>query len=437
MKRLFLRFYLGVLLILTSAGLLQSWLYGKRMEPIYAELARDIYFGGIRIARQKYLFGQELKRRAIREGRRDDYTADERLFNEIKEQYDFPVQLHTANRDWDFGVEDGRLLLCRGTDVGASEGTFIMARLREGEEPVLLFGPLPDFAGPPRYEVVLGLAAGLALTGIAIALLLRPVVRQFQVVEQAADAIAAGDLTARIEGGRRLSSSKLVQAFNRMANRTEDIVKNKEELLQSVSHELRTPLSRIHFAADLLRTAEPEKREAKLKALESATDDLDKLVGELLTYARADNPPNEAPAQFSIAPVVTMTFEKHRLLFPEIDFQTTNDLASYSVAIDRDGFERVLTNLVSNASRHAKSIVKVEANRTATSITIEVSDDGPGIPESDRHRAFEPFVRLDDSVGGVGLGLAIVRRIVERNQGTIQIEAADLGGCLVRTIWPA
>ncbi|MFK7821048.1 MAG: ATP-binding protein [Planctomycetaceae bacterium] len=435
MTRLFLRFYIGVLLILTAAGLLQSWLYGKRMEPVYSELARDVYFGGIRIARQKYLFGQQLKRRAVRENRPDDYNADERLFSEIQDQYDFPVRLHSENPNWDFGIEDDRLLLCRGIDIGAGEGRFIMARIRAGQEPVLLFGPLPDFAGPPEYEVLLGLVAVLALTALAIALLLRPVVRQFQLVEHAADTIATGDLTTRIEPEQGLSGSKLVQAFNRMANRTETMVQNKEELLQSVSHELRTPLSRIHFAADLLRTADPERREAKLQALESATDDLDKLVGELLTYARADNPPAAAPDEVSVLPIVTMTFEKHRLQFPNIDFETTDSLSTVHVTADPDGFERVISNLISNAARHAKSRVHVNAIIDTNRVTVEISDDGPGISETDRSRVFEPFVSLDDSPSGVGLGLAIVRRIVERNNGHIEITDATPTGCLVRTIW--
>lgn len=293
MTRLFLRFYLGVLLILTAAWLLQTWLYGERLGPMYANVIRDVYFGGIRIARQKYKFGQELERRG-------DKGAEERLFNEIKDQYDFPVRLHKEDPRWDFGEREDRVHLCRGIDHGFGKGTFIMARLREGREPVLLFGPLPEFGGPPTFEVLLGLGAVLGLTALAIAMLLRPVMKQFQLVEKTAQSIARGDLGARVEAGWGVASSKLVHAFNNMAARTEQMVRTQEELLQAVSHELRTPLSRIHFATDLIRTASEASREEKLQALESAADDLDKIVGELMTYVRADNEPVQQPTAIEL-----------------------------------------------------------------------------------------------------------------------------------------
>ena len=122
--------------------------------------------------------------------------------------------------------------------------------------------------------------------------------KQFQTVEAAAQTIASGDLSTRIEPKRGFASSKLVQAFNNMAGRTESMVQSQNELLQAVSHELRTPLSRIHFATDLIRTANKDQREEKLLALESAADDLDKIVGELMTYVRAEDAPKDAPASF-------------------------------------------------------------------------------------------------------------------------------------------
>lgn len=440
MTRLFIRFYLGILFILVIAWLLQTWLYGKRMEPVYTNIIRDVYFGGIRVARQKYIFGQELRRRG-------DSKAEERLFNEIKGQYDFPVRLHAEDPDWDFGAPQpgdeasqrwDRIHLCRGTDHGLGEGLFIMARVRKGESPVLLFGPLPELVGPPVSEVLLGVGAVLALSAVAIALLLRPVMKQFQTVEAAAQTIASGDLSTRIEPKRGFASSKLVQAFNNMAGRTESMVQSQNELLQAVSHELRTPLSRIHFATDLIRTANKDQREEKLLALESAADDLDKIVGELMTYVRAEDAPKDAPAPFKVNDVIHAVFEKHSPLFPDISFEASENLANTTITADVPGFERVMTNLLANAARFGKNTVRVSAETKDSEVIIHVDDDGPGIPAADRERAFEPFVQLGDSGPGVGLGLAIVRRIVENNGGAISIETSPLGGgCRMRTIWPA
>lgn len=442
MTRLFLRFYVGVILILLAASLLQTWLSGERLEPNTEKFFRDVYFGGIRIARQKYIFGQQLERRG-------DAGAEQRLLNEIKEQYNFPVRIHDVDPDLRFEPKPdeiipqsvgenplgGRIRVCSGPDYDLGKGTFIMARIRAGESPVLLFGPLPVLEGPTAPKILLVLGAVLALTAVAIALLLRPVVRQFQLVEETAETIADGDLSARIDQGRGLASSKLVRAFNNMVGQTENMVRSKEELLQSVSHELRTPLSRIHFAADLLRTAEPEKRESKIQALESATDDLDKLVGELLTYARADNPLTEAPATIDVSDVVETAFRKHQLLFPDIEFRTIVP-QNTSLIADVNGFERVINNLVANAARFANELVQVETSSSNAGLIINVDDDGPGIPTQERDRAFDPFVRLGETKTGVGLGLAIVRRIVQQNGGSAEITDSATGGCRITTTWP-
>jgi signal transduction histidine kinase len=95
---------------------------------------------------------------------------------------------------------------------------------------------------------------------------------------------------------------------------------------------------------------------------------------------------------------------------------------------------------LSNAGRFATSHVVIRAETTAPAATvIDVDDDGGGIPESERQRVFQPFVRLDNNASdsGVGLGLALVKRIVERHGGTVEALASPLGGCRIRITWPS
>lgn len=98
---------------------------------------------------------------------------------------------------------------------------------------------------------------------------------------------------------------------------------------------------------------------------------------------------------------------------------------------DRGGLERVLRNLTDNARRHARSHVAVRVYATGDEAVVEVEDDGPGVPVADRDRIFERFTRLDDArsreSGGFGLGLAIVRDIVERHHGTAEVTDAATG----------
>lgn len=421
MTRLFLRFYVGVLVILVAAWLGQSWLYGSRFEPINAQVIRDAYFGGMRIARQKYLLGQELGK-------------EEELFQEIRAEYDFPVRRHTAAAGWDFGD----LHLCRGIDHDLGDGTYIMSRIRAGEAPILLFGPLPEFAGPTNLEVVAGMGAVLLTTALAIALLLRPVMRQFQAVERAAARIASGELTTRIDTGRGVAGSKLVLAFNEMAARTEKMVQSQRELLQAVSHELRTPLSRIQFATEMIRTSGANVPEERLQSLESAADDLDVLVGELLTYVRMGANPEQGRDDVRISEVLEDVVRNNSPLFPDVHFGICDEQNAEDLVLSADpaGFRRAMHNLLSNAARFSKDHVRVNTQQINGSVIIDVDDDGPGIPEEDRVRVFHPFVRLSGSGTGVGLGLAIVSRIVSQHGGTISVDECPLGGCRIRTIWP-
>ena len=105
-------------------------------------------------------------------------------------------------------------------------------------------------------------------------------------------------------------------------------------------------------------------------------------------------------------------------------------------AVDPAGFERVISNLVGNAVRYAESKVELQAEQSADSIVVTVDDDGPGIEAEDRDRVLDPFVKAEANSTGVGLGLSIVRRILQQHEGTVVINASQTGGCRVTTTWP-
>jgi two-component system osmolarity sensor histidine kinase EnvZ len=127
---------------------------------------------------------------------------------------------------------------------------------------------------------------------------------------------------------------------------------------------------------------------------------------------------------------------------------------SIKVLADRRSFQRVLANLTSNAARYAVSTVRIyvaeswEFDTQAAShrfVYVDVEDDGPGIPGDLRSEVMKPFVRIDpeaqnqqqaSSHSGLGLGLAIVQRILQQHGGSVEIDRGALGGCLVRTRWP-
>jgi signal transduction histidine kinase len=98
--------------------------------------------------------------------------------------------------------------------------------------------------------------------------------------------------------------------------------------------------------------------------------------------------------------------------------------------------KRALGNLLANAARFGESRVVIDIDDSPHELAIVVDDDGPGIPLGDRQRVFEPFVRLEKSGRGAGLGLALVKRIAANHGGTVDAQESPLGGCRIRTVWP-
>jgi two-component system sensor histidine kinase RstB len=259
-------------------------------------------------------------------------------------------------------------------------------------------------------------------------------------VENAAKAVAAGDLSARVDERRVRAAKTLAQAFNNMADRTETLVRTQRELLQAVSHELRTPLSRMRFAIDLVESAkDDEERRKRLESLDAATGELDRLVGELLSYVRMETAPASLDREtVHIVEAVDEWIEKQDGLFPTVSFAIDDETRRSEPVIqaDRTALERAVGNLLANAGRFARGRVIVRSHVSPQGLVLDVDDDGPGIPVGDRPRVFEPFVRLDESGRGAGLGLALVRRIVQNHGGEVSILDSPLGGCRVRTVWP-
>ena len=321
---------------------------------------------------------------------------------------------------------------------------FAATPLSDGSE-IVRFGPFPSFQKIEQKAATTTLALVLLPAAIAIALLLRPVARQLRLVENAAKAIAGGDLSARVDERRVHSAKPLAQSFNHMASRTETLVRTQRELLQAVSHELRTPLSRMRFAIDLIETAKDDaERKQRLDSLDAATEELDDLVGELLRYVRIETAePRLNLEQVALRNVLEGLMPKYAALHPSVEFAMSEQVDEDSINVDADrlGLQRVLGNLLSNAGRFANRQVRISSRWKDGSTTIDVDDDGSGIPLQDRERVFEPFVRLNDGANGsshgVGLGLALVKRIVTQHGGSVEVMNSPLGGCRIRTNWPS
>ncbi len=306
---------------------------------------------------------------------------------------------------------------------------------------IVKVGPLP-FGKPPFVRlslltIVVGLLAGFAVTWKLVA----PIVRGLLELERVSKQIRHGDLSARAEPLQAAGIFEVADAFNRMAEHNQSMIKKQKHLLQAVSHEFRTPAARLRFDLDLLGTAKSaEDRTMRYERIEDSLDELDDLLSELLEYMRFSEHSLELPTETIC---VLKELERVEALSPRPD--------RISLVVECEGdttlvasprhFRRIVSNLVQNAIRHANTRVLISASEKNAEFMLRVEDDGQGISEQDRERIFEPFVRLDESrereLGGAGLGLAMVKQIVQWHGGSVSVEASSLGGALFIARFPA
>jgi two-component system sensor histidine kinase RstB len=320
-----------------------------------------------------------------------------------------------------------------------------------GETPwVLEIGPLYQMNPYPPQLLILIAVLGLCLIGLVVYLLVRRLERRLLGLEAAATQIAQGSLDTRVPVAGADSVGRLALAFNGMAEHLQRSLMIQRELVRAVSHELRTPVARLRFGLEMINDATtPEARHKYMVGMDSDIQDLDKLVDEMLTYARLEQgAPTLNFQRVDLDALIDQVIGELAPLRPSVRVRCGQAVEAPQGAEDGNWVEaeprylhRALQNLVSNAMRHAESEVRIGYQLSEDRCRIDVEDDGPGVPESAWERIFTPFMRLDDSrtraSGGHGLGLSIVRRIIHWHGGRALIGRSQaLGGACFSLAWP-
>jgi signal transduction histidine kinase len=252
----------------------------------------------------------------------------------------------------------------------------------------------------------------------------RRLTRRLEALQRGVETFGAGQLSHRVDAGGRDEVAAVATSFNRAAERIEALVASHRSLLANASHELRSPLARLKMALSLLETAGPESR-ARLQAeIERNIRELDVLVEEVLLASRLDAPRETDPRE-RVALLPLAAEEASRV----------NAVVGGDDAVvqgDERLLRRALRNLLENAQRYGggepPEVSVVEGERE---VQLRVADRGPGIPEAERERIFQPFYRLPghaEQAGGVGLGLSLVRQIAQAHHGRVRCEPRAGGG---------
>ena len=226
----------------------------------------------------------------------------------------------------------------------------------------------------------------------------------------------------------------LAVTLNDMLTRLDAAQQRQRRLVSDTAHELRSPIASIRAQLEVALD-HPEQQDWPQTAQDVLADTLRlaSLAEDLLVLARLDEHQPRATAGKPVDLAALVTEEVERSAGGRVPV-TARTGGPCVVTGDPDGLRRLLRNLIDNALRYAKSRVEVAAHREDSEAVLTVSDDGPGIPEADRERAFDRFVRLDDArsrdetqAGGAGLGLAIVRAIARTHDGSAYLEDSTPG----------
>ena len=265
---------------------------------------------------------------------------------------------------------------------------------------------VPRQHGFPGYRIFLALALLALAVGVGAYPLARRLTRRLERLQTAVDSLGAGDLSARVKTEGHDEVARLAESFNRAAARIEELIVAHKSLLANASHELRTPLARIRMAVELMKESADPKRKADL---ERDIVELDSLIDEILLASRLDAVKDlERVEEVDLLALAAEECARYENV--EIEGRPV------SVRGDARLLRRMIRNLLENAKRHGAPPVGVRVSRTSDGAEMAVCDNGPGVPEAERERVFDPFYRAGTGQGS-GLGLALVRQIARRHGG--------------------
>lgn len=294
-------------------------------------------------------------------------------------------------------------------------------------------------------------ASIFVILGLISIPLVRSIVSPIERLTAQVRAFGTGDLTARSGIRRADEAGALAEAFDDMAERIERQMRSERELLANISHELRTPLARMRIAIEMADDKNYEESARYMVEIRSDINELQKLVEDILdssrlAFAQAPHAASSLPLQREILQpelIVNAAAQRFQQLWPDRTLQVTLAPDLPLIQADLTLLRRALDNLLDNARKYADTAapISLSLRHSADSkrgLLIDIEDQGEGIPQEALPLLFDPFYRVDGSrqrsSGGVGLGLTLVKRIVEAHQGTVTVESQLKKGSLFQ-IW--
>ncbi len=359
------------------------------------------------------------------------------LLRDLSTHFPFDLQIATSDQVKLSQTEQSHLVTYSffWRTNSSDEITFYI-RLSDGNS-FLLANLIPLSSVSSSVIIVLILAFVLSIS-LCMFFWTYPLWRDLKNLLAATSRFGHGDLNSRAVVYKISTVATLGNAFNRMADRIEQLLKGQRTLTNAIAHDLRTPLYRLRFAFEMLSHATTEiEKEKYQRSISKSLEDLDSLINQTMVLSRYSGDSQ------------LLSFAKHHLaqliddecvsvfqLYPDIEYQLqiAPEAIDKLALIDHIAMKRAMSNLLVNACKYTRTRVFVSLSYVAETdmFVINVCDDGIGIDESDWERIFLPFEQLDNArshvASGHGLGLAIVKHIAQWHQGSVCAGRSELGG---------
>src|SRR3569623_248418 len=294
---------------------------------------------------------------------------------------------------------------------------------------------VPDSYGSP-WSFILPFGAGVLIVVAGASLwFTRRRVRPLEELAEAARQFGGGNTAARVHLEREDELGDVGRAFDDMADRTSALISSQRQLMADGSHELRTPLARIRVALELA-AEDPVAAKDVLADVGTDLDEIDHLIADILTTARLDPDPTITRTPTTLGELTARATKRFVARHPGRALDQTIDNSDRELESDPVLLRRALDNLLDNAAKYSDTNVQLKVHPNGKPVSFEVVDKGIGMSPEELARAGTPFWRADGSrarkPGGVGLGLALARRIARAHGGDVTLSSAPGRGTTAR-----
>jgi len=409
MRRLYLKIYLSIIAIIATVAVLAPlgwWMFGPTTEDV------RIYDSLGKLAARALPpidAPRAMQRRSLR-------TMADDL--DIRLSLYAPDGRHLASSHQPLPLRDGHR---RGWQFERKTGPLITLHLPDNRSLVAAHKRHPK---PPFGPAMLLLA--FVVFSIGVYVLVRRLTGRLERLQAGVEKLGSGDLSARVTVEGRDEIAELAIRFNETAKQIEDLVTSQKNMLATTSHELRTPLTRMRMALNLFFE---DPQASRKEELERNIEELDRLIDEILLSEKLND--RDAVKRPEEVDLLGLLAEEASHYSAEVSGEIDTEPAI--ITGEAHLLRRLIRNLLENAARYGGTApAEASVSTSGRWVVLQICDSGPGIPEHERERIFEPFYRpshmAEGEHGGFGLGLSLVRQIAERHGGTVLNLPREGGG---------